>query len=265
MEILQYSFMQKALVSGLFLFIITGFVSFFVVNKDLSFIGTGIAHIAFGGIALGILIGVPPFLSGAVFCLLTAMGIAAFSFNKKISANVFIGIFLSFSMALGILFIKMKQNANIDIFSYLFGSILGINILDLILFGAITLIMIFFFLLYMKKFLLMIFDSTYGQAIKEPIKFFHYTLIICIAIAVILMVKIVGIIMVEGLLILPAISAYHISKNYWQQLFYSLIFSFVSIFGGLFISASALKVPPGPSIIVIAFIIFLVTLIFKKR
>ena len=102
MDIFQYAFMQKALLAGVFLALSTGFISFFVVNKDLSFIGTGIAHILFGGLALGILTGLPPFLCGAVFALLSAFGIAAFSWNKKISANIFIGIFLSLSMALGI-------------------------------------------------------------------------------------------------------------------------------------------------------------------
>lgn len=264
MDIFQYAFMQKALLAGVFLALSTGFISFFVVNKDLSFIGTGIAHILFGGLALGILTGLPPFLCGAVFALLSAFGIAAFSWNKKISANIFIGIFLSLSMALGILFIKL-QSSNIDVFSYLFGSILGISSTELLLFGSLSLFLITFFLFNLKNLLLSIFDPMYGQAIKAPVLFFHYALLLGIALAIVFMVRIVGVIMVEGLLIFPGISAYYIAKNYRQQIVFALLFAFISIFGGIFLSASGLKLPAGPAIILSAFVIFVICYALKKR
>lgn len=265
MDILSFAFMQKALAAGALIFIITGFISFFVVNKDLAFIGTGIAHITFGGLAFGLLINVNPFISGVIFALTAAFFIAKLSYNKKISSNNMIGVFLSFSMAAGIIFIKLSHSVKFDVFSYLFGSIISLSYYDLIILSILTVFLIVFFTVFFQQYMLILFDPIFGLTQKLRVKLLHTLLILIIAVVIVSLVKIIGIILVEGLLVLPGLSAYFIAKNYRQQLFFSFVFSFISVFAGIFISASSLSLPSGASIIMVAFFIFLITLFFRKN
>lgn len=265
MDLFASLFLQKALLAGLFLSVIMGFLSFFVVSKDLAFVGTGIAHITFGGLALGIFLNIDPMTTGILFAIFAGLGISFFSFEKKVSVNLAIGVFLAFSMAMGLILIKLSKSYSGDIFSYLFGSILAIDAFDLLLLGGIALLTLLSFSLFFKRFLLLIFDPAYGQTLKIPVRIYHTFLILILSIAIISMVKIVGTILVEGLLILPALSGYFLSKNYRQQLFYSFLFSFLSIFGGIFISASPLSLPSGPAIILTACLFLILGFIFRKR
>lgn len=265
MDILTFGFMQKALIAGLFLSLLSGFISFFVVSKDLAFIGTGIAHITFGGLALGVFLQISPALTGALFALFSGLVIALFSFERKVSVNLSVGVFLSFSMAVGILLIKASPNPNTDVFSYLFGSILSIGTNDLIFLGIVCICCMVIFGVFFKKFLILIFDPAYGKAIKIPVKLFHIVLIVFLSASILSMIKVAGTILVEGLLIIPALSGYLIARNYKDQLIYSFIFSFLSIFGGIFLSAFVRFLPSGPAIILTGCLILALCFIFRKR
>jgi len=265
-QLFSYPFIQKAFLAGFLLSIITGFLSFFVVTKNLAFIGTGIAHIAFGGIALGIFLDLSPYGVSLIFCLLAGWLIAFFSFKKNLNTGSLIGVILAFSMALGLILIKIKtQNQYaVNASSYLFGSILSITALDLGVLTFLMLLLVFFFVFFKKEIVLMIFDPVYGQAIKMPIQKIYIFLVLILAGAVLSMVKIIGAVLVEGLLVLPALTASLWAKNYKQQLGFSFLFSALALFIGLFISATPLEWPPGASVIASGFFFFLLSFLLKK-
>ncbi len=130
-DVLSYPFMQRALVAAVLVGVVCSVIGTYVVLKKLAFIGAGISHSAFGGVALGYLVGLDPIGIAIPFCLATAMAIGWVSRKGRVSEDTAIGIAFASTMALGALFIGLKEGYNVDLFGYLFGSILAVSQSDI--------------------------------------------------------------------------------------------------------------------------------------
>ena len=122
LDMFDLTFMQNAFLAGIMLSLVLAVVSFFVVLRRLSFIGVGVAHSAFGGVALGALIEISPTLTAVAFAVVVANAIGYISRQGKLSTDTAIGIFFSLAMALGVIFIGLSNKYNVDLFGYLFGN-----------------------------------------------------------------------------------------------------------------------------------------------
>ncbi len=264
MTFLHYTFMQNALISAFFLSIITGIISFFIVNKNLSFLGVGLSHIAFGGVAIGVFFGINPLMISLIFSLLAATIIGRLSLNHKINEDASIGIFFAFSMALGIVFIYLKEGYSTDIFSYLFGSILTITHTDIIFLAVIFVVIVLLFIIFFRNFILLIFDPEYGKILGIKITLFYYLLLYLITFTIIGVLKITGTVLIAGLLVLPGTTAYMIAKNYIQHIFLSIFFSMLYTFGGLILSFY-LNIPSGATIVITGVCILFIMMLFKRK
>ena len=155
-EILVLEFMQNAFLAGMMLSLVLAVVSFFVVLRRLSFVGVGVAHSAFGGVALGSLLGISPTLTAIGFAVLVANAIGYIGNQGRLSTDTAIGIFFSLAMALGVIFIGMSDKYNMDLFGYLFGNILAITRQDLIIIavlGGLVLVSTFLFFKELNNFI----------------------------------------------------------------------------------------------------------------
>ncbi len=132
-ELFRLQFFQNAFIMSLLLGVLFGILSFFVVLRKMSFLGAGIAHTAFGGVALGVLVGLDPYLTALAFCVAAAILIGKLVRFGRISYDMGIGIFFSFSMALGAIFLSLKKGYTFDLMSYLFGNILAVNRTDAVI------------------------------------------------------------------------------------------------------------------------------------
>src|SRR5438105_15717292 len=128
---LEYPFMQRALAAGLLMGVLCPLLGVFVVIRRMSFFGDAIAHSAFTGIALGLLLGVDPSLAAVGFAVLVALGIGFLQARSQIPPDTIIGVFFSGAAALGILLIGLFQGYQTNLFTYLFGDILTIGWSDL--------------------------------------------------------------------------------------------------------------------------------------
>ena len=132
-------FMQRALLAGLLVALMSSVLGVFVVQRGLSFLGDGLAHAAFGGTALGLLVGAEqPLWVALAFTLAAALGIAWVRVYTELSSDTAIGIFFAVSVALGVLFVSLETGYNADAWSLLFGSILGIGEGELLLIAGVT-------------------------------------------------------------------------------------------------------------------------------
>ncbi|MDP3110966.1 MAG: metal ABC transporter permease, partial [Thermodesulfovibrionales bacterium] len=159
MEILSYGFMQRALITGIVVSILTGIISVFVVLRRVSFIGSGISHAAFGGVAIGFFAGINPMITAMIYSILIAFGIERISSKGKVAEDTAIGVFFSSSMALGIVLIGLSKSYNVDLFGYLFGSILAISENEMWLTIAITVVILAALAVIMKELLLTTFNE----------------------------------------------------------------------------------------------------------
>ncbi|MFW6113763.1 MAG: metal ABC transporter permease, partial [Actinomycetota bacterium] len=134
---LVYGFAQRALIGGVIIAVVCSLISFFVVVRRLAFVGMGISHAAFGGVAVGLVSGLDPILSAGGFCTLVALGIGWFSRKGFIHEDTVIGILFATAMALGVVLVRAADAYNLDLMSYLFGSILAMGWQDVIILAVL--------------------------------------------------------------------------------------------------------------------------------
>jgi len=261
-EMWSYGFMQKALIAGVLISIICSMVSFFVLVNRLSFIGVGISHAAFGGVAIGVYLGVNPTFSAILFSVLTAWMIGLVSRRGMLHEDTTIGIFYAAAMALGIVIIGLSHGYNVDLFGYLFGNILAVTQQDLwvvVILGCLVLGLITFFF---KELLYISFDEESAQVNGIPVTFLYYLLLTLMAVTIVISMKVVGIILVSALLVIPAAAAYEVSVRFRTVLLMAVVIGLFSTLGGLLLSFH-LNTASGATIVLLAAGIFLSFFFFR--
>ncbi len=261
-ELLSYSFMQNAFVAGVLVSVICSVISFFVLVNRLSFIGVGISHAAFGGVALGIFLGISPTLSAVIFSVLTAWMIGVVSRKGMLHEDTTIGIFYAASMALGIVIIGLSSGYNVDLFGYLFGNILSVTRQDLWVVGGLGLLVLGTIFYFFKELLFISFDEESAQVSGIPVTFLYYLLLTLMALTIVISMKVVGIILVSALLVIPAAAAYEVTTHYRQVLIVAVVIGLVSAIAGLSLSYQ-FNTASGATIVLLAAALFLLLFGFR--
>ncbi len=254
-ELLSYGFMQRALIAGVLVGVLCGVLGFFVVLKRLSFIGVGISHSAFGGIAIGVLLGVEPLAAAAVFATLVAWAIGWLGRAGRLHEDAAIGILFSSAMALGVALISLSSTYQVDLFGYLFGNILAVSPRDLWMLAGISLVVLLAVGLLFKELLFVAFDEEVARASGLPVTPLYFLLLSCLALAVVAAIRVVGIILVEALLVIPAAIGYQVARGYRAMLCVSVASAVVAALAGLFVSYF-LNVAAGATIVLLLTLLF---------
>lgn len=236
MEILSYGFMQRALITGIVVSILTGIISVFVVLRRVSFIGSGISHAAFGGVAIGFFAGINPMITAMIYSIFVAFGIERISSKGKVAEDTAIGVFFSSSMALGIVLIGLSKSYNVDLFGYLFGSILAISENEMWLTIAITLAILAALTVIMKELLLTTFNEELAIVSGIPTRLIKSLFLISMAVAIVMSIKVVGIILVSALLVIPGAVAQLVSRRFYPMMLISCLIALFSTIAGLYLS-----------------------------
>ena len=263
-EILQYEFMQRALLASILIGTLCSIIGVFVILKGLSFIGAGTSHAAFAGVTLGYLIQFNPFVLAIVFGLGTVWTIGALYEKGKSDLDVSTGIFYTLTMALAILFIGLMKVYNAEVYGYLFGSILSVTPNDLkviLVLGATVLSLLF---LFYKEFHFITFDQDMAEASGIPARRFFFLLLTLISITIVISFKAVGALLVFAMVIIPAASAYQFAYRMKTMMLFSIAFGVFSSIGGVFISY-AYDLPSGATIVLLAALLFFLSILFSKK
>jgi len=264
MDFLAYEFMQRALAAGILAGILCAAVSLFVVLQRMAFVGVGVSHSALGGIAVGVLTGVNPVLSAAVFCTLVAWAIGWVSKKGRLSEDTVIGVFFSVSMALGIALISFAPGYQPELFGFLFGNILAVTRADLILLAVAATVIILFLVLFFKELLFMCFDEEAARASGIPVGVLYFALLTVIAVTVVVSVKILGVVLASALLVIPAVTGYEMSRNFRGMLAVSVGCGVFSALAGLWLSF-VLNLPSGATIVLCAALLFFLAFLISPR
>ncbi len=256
--------MQKALFVGILVSLISGLLSVFVVLRKMSFIGVGISHAAFGGVAIGFFTGATPIVTALFYSIAVALGIEFVSRKGKVSEDASIGIFFASSMALGIVLISLSKEYNIDLFGYLFGNILAITDGEVILTLFTTVLVTGGLLLFLKEIFLITYNEELARVSGIPVRAINTLFLIVLSASIVISMKIVGIILVSALLVIPGATAQLLTRNLYSMIVTSCGAAVISTVLGLFLSYE-LDVAPGGSIVLTATVLFFIALYFKRR
>ena len=257
LELLTYGFMQRAFVAGAVIGVVCAIIGVYVVLRGMAFIGTGIAHAAFGGVALGLFLGINPMLSAVVFCTLVGWGIGGVARSGAVREDTAVGIFFAATMALGILLIGLSQGYTMDLFSYLFGSILAVTPTDMCVTLALGVMVLGVVLFFYKELLFITFDPEMAEVSGVPATRLYFLLITLIATTVVLSIKVVGIVLVSALLVIPAAAAWQLAHRFSLMMLLAVLFGVTATTGGLVLSY-VLNTASGATIVLLATGLFFV-------
>ncbi len=261
-EFLLLPFMQRAIIAGVLVGILASYYGVFVVQRGLGFMGSGLAHAAFGGVALGIFLEQEPLLIAVPFTILVAIGITYVKNNTNLAGDTTIGIFFSVSMALGIIFIFMKRQYTSDAFNYLFGSILAVSFTDVII-PALLVIITLLFSPFWKRWAYSSFDRELAQADRVPVQFDDYILSVLIAVTIVVSIKVVGIVLIAAFLVIPAAASRLVNNSFSRMTTFSVLFGVSTAIIGLWVSYY-FDIPSGATIILLQAVLFFIVMLIKK-
>ena len=200
----EYSFLQNAVMACILASIGCGIIGSFVVVKRISFLTGGIAHSVLAGMGIAYFFDSSPIFGAILAALVSGLLIGWINLRRKQNEDVLIAAFWSAGMALGILFLSRTPGYNIDLMSYLFGSILLISKQDLILMLILDLVVMTVTFIYYKQFLASVFDEEFARLRGINTEFFYMLLLCLISLSIVLLIQLVGVILVIALLTLPA-------------------------------------------------------------
>lgn len=266
---LSYGFVINALICAILIGPILGGLGTMVVTKKMAFFSEAVGHAALTGVAIGILIGEPytaPFVSLFSYCILFALIINYTKNRTKMSSDTLIGVFLSISVTLGgtlIVAISSKVNSHI-LETILFGSILTVNDTDIYILIFSSIILLIVLIPYFNSMLIASFNPSLATVRNIKVKWLEYVFIVTITIITVASLKIVGSILVEALLIIPAAAAKNLSKSMKGFVWYSILFSTISCILGIFLPINFnWPIPSGGAIVLVASVFFLITVLIK--
>ena len=262
-DILSFGFMQNAIISGIAISLICSTVGLFLVLRKYSLFGDALAHSAFGGVALGLFLGVYPLWAAYAVSILSALALTKIRQKFDISGDAIIAILLSSGIAIGIVLISLSGGFSIDIFSFLFGSVLLVSTENVIMILGLSAAILIILITCYKKFMYITFSEEQAQVSGIPVQKLNYLLIAIAGITVVTSMQLVGVLLVSALFVIPNVTAMMFKRSFKQTIILSMSFSVFSTVAGIMISYP-LDIAPSGMVVLLAITLFIASLIIKS-
>lgn len=263
LEVLQYDFIQNALIAGILISIAAGIIGSLVVVNKITFLIGGIAHSSYGGIGLAIYLGIPVLFGATIFAVLTAIIIAIITIKNRNRIDSIIGMMWASGMAIGIVFVDLTPGYNVDLMSYLFGSIIAVSKDDILYMSFLDIFIISIIVFFYKEILAVSYDSEFASLRGINVKFFYTLILVLAGLCVVAAIKAVGLILVIALLTIPTYLAESFASRLSSMMIISSILATIFTILGLVVSYMY-DISSGASIIIVAVMILAIVKIFKR-
>ena len=257
-------FLPKALIIAIMSSVVCGVIGTYVVLRGMAFIGDAVAHAVFPGLAVAFVFQGNLVLGGAVAGVLTAVGVAVFSQNRRIKEDSIIGVFFVAAFALGIVIISTAPGYSGSLQQFLFGSITGIPDEDLYTVAITGLVLLIALFVFHKEFVAVTLDREIARATGIPVVALDLLLYVMVAIAIVISIQTIGNILVLALLITPAAAARLLTDRLGTMMLLGPVIGGLSALIGMYLSWS-LDLPVGGTIVLVATVVFLLAWCFAPR
>jgi zinc transport system permease protein len=247
-ELLQLPFMQRALLAGLVLGVLLSYLGIFVTLRKMAFFSDGIAHAALAGAAIGLLTRFSPLLSALLFSMLLAALVYWLEKKSSLSSDAIIGILFTSGMALGVVLISLRPGYQPELISYLFGNILAIRRQDLALIIVLGAVILAFIFSHKRKLTLLALDREMACMAGVNPDLYELLLYIMLACALVLGIRVLGIILVSAILIVPVSTARLLSRSFRALTWWTVLIAEFTVLAGLLLSYF-LDLPTGAVIV----------------
>ncbi|HEX9677803.1 metal ABC transporter permease [Nitrososphaera sp.] len=262
LEILEFGFMQRALVAGVAVAITTSVIGLFLVLRKNSLFGDALSHVAFGGIAVGLVAGIYPLWTGLGLAVMGALGITKLRQSTKIPADATVAILLSSGLALGILLVSASGGFTLDLFSFLFGSILLVSVTDTLAILAMAGVILSIVIVLYKKLVYITFDEEQARVSGLDITRLNYLFVVLASVAAVVSMRLVGILLVSSLIVIPNVTALLFGKGFKKTALISVAVSVFSVITGIAVSY-AFNLAPAGTIVLVQVAVFIAALVAR--
>lgn len=263
-DIFQYSFIVRGFEAGIIIALIAPTIGIFLVLRRYSLIADTLSHVSLAGVAIGLLLKINPLITAIAAAVVSSVIIERLRISKRIFGESALSIFLSGSLALAIVIISLANGFNVNLFNYLFGSIVTVRQSDVYIIGILGILVIAAIVAFYKELVFITVDEESAKVSGIPTRFINILLIILAAFTVALSIPIVGVLLIAALIVIPVVTALQFRRSFKQTIMIAEVISVFSVIAGI-ISSFYLNLSSGGTIVLITIAIFTLTLLFKQK
>lgn len=257
MELLGYEFFRNALIGVVIIAIASAVIGSYIFSRRLVSIAGGVTHACFGGLGLGYFLGINPVLMATVFAVGSSLGVEWASTRHRVREDSAIAVMWSLGMAIGALFVFLTPGYVPELNAFLFGNVLTISRADIIVFAIFTVALILFTILWFRKIVVCAFDRDFARVAGLPVTFINTMMTVFTAIAIVLTIKLVGVMLLMSMFSLPQMIAETRYHRMGRLMIASAIISVLCCVGGL-VASCYIDVPCSALIVIIMAVLFVV-------
>lgn len=262
-ELLQYPFMQRAIICGIAISFCAALIGVILVLKRYSMIGHGLGEVGFAALSLALVLNLPEIYVAIPIVIIASFIILVISQKKGEAGEVTIALVSTGALAFGIIITSLTSGFNIDVYNYMFGSILTMSTNDVIVSVSLSVILIIAYLFFYNRLFMITYDEKYAKVCGINITFYQFLIALFTALVVVIGMRMMGTLLISSLIVFPAIISRKLTSSFKGMSIMSVAISIICFLFGLVIS-SLLNMPTGASIVVIYILVLVIASIWKK-
>ena len=264
LDILSRTYIKYAFIVGVMMSLSGALLGVSLVLKKHSMIGDGLSHVGFGTVAVACCLGIAPLAFAIPLVILSSFLILFLSNRSKIFGDSAIALFSTLALAIGYAAIEMGDGVNFNVSSYLYGSLLGVTLTEVILSIVVALIVVITYIFLYNRIFSITFDETFSKSTGMHTNLINVILSILISLTIVIGMKVMGALLITALIIFPTLSSRQIFKTFKLVTIFSIISSVVCFIIGLLMACLINDLPIGSSIVFVNFIYCIICIIIGQ-
>ncbi len=257
-SVLSYPFMIRAIIVGVLVSFCASLLGVILVLKRYSLIGHGLSDVGFASLALALAVGASPIYVATPIVIAASFVIMYVSQNKRINGDVAIGIFSTGALSFGIIITAISKGFNMDIYSYMFGSVLAMSSFDVVVSVVLSVVVIATFVIFYNRLFIVTADEDFARAIGINVTFYQFLISFLTALTVVVGMRMIGTLLISSLIIFPAIIARRFVRSFKYLVLLSALISVFCFIFGILISFFY-NLPTGAGIVLVNIILLAVS------
>ena len=257
-EIFTYPFVIKAVICGISVSIAAALIGTVLVLKRYSMIGHGLGEVGFAALSLAVACNLSPLIVSVPLVIITAFAVMTISQKKGEDGDVWIALISAGALAIGIITTALTKGFNIDVSSYMFGSILAVSTSDVIVSALVSFVLVVLFVILYNRIFMVTFDESYAKARGTNVKLYQFVISFITAVVVVIGMRLMGTLLISGLIVFPAVIARKLTNSFKSMLIVSIITAIFCFVFGMALSF-VINLPTGATIVVVYMLLLFVT------
>ena len=262
-DLLNYPFMQRAIVCGIAITFCSALIGVILVLKNYSMIGHGLGEVGFAALSLALVFNLPEMYVAIPVVIIASFIILLISQKKGASGDVTIALVSTAALAFGVIITSISKGFNMDVYNYMFGSILSMTVQDMVISVILSIILATVYAFFYNRLFMISFDEKFAKVSGISVTFYQFLISLITAIVVVLGMRMMGTLLISSLIVFPAIIARKITNSFRNMVICSVVISIMCFLFGLLLSFF-LKLPTGACIVGVYVVEYLLAIVYSK-